>query len=327
MRITEKELRRIIREMALKGINIARAQQMDDTTGRQYYNSPDESGVFPKLSSPDFVPQVSAEDMYQATVRTWDRDSYKTYAARQFERFPVGLNVFLVPGAKGEAIDLLGGVSRFTRPDDPVANAEGLRIIRQHFPGAQIDDDDFNILLLTRRAHLIGASGLKKDDIVPPPRVFLNTEGVYNTFHALFDNGILQRERLAMSNQVDGVCAIVAGLKVIKYDYQAFKKLLSIGQESPLNGVFRLRTLRMKKVQDTSELRHELFTVSLIRQTVPVRPDEFPTHDMNGAEIPDDRRQMGINLVREMIPFLEDARDSWRELAGKTIIGSSTPTT
>ena len=58
-----------------------------------------------------------------------------------------------------------------------------------------------------------------------------------------------------------------------------------------------------------------------------MRPDEFPTHDMNGAEIPDDRRQMGINLVREMIPFLEDARDSWRELAGKTIIGSSTPTT
>ena len=71
IRISERKLRRIIREMALKGINIARAQKMDDTEAAGVYRSPDESGVFPPVYYPNFnliqYPELSAEDMYQAS--------------------------------------------------------------------------------------------------------------------------------------------------------------------------------------------------------------------------------------------------------------------
>jgi len=82
----------------------------------------------------------------------------------------------------------------------------------------------------------------------------------------------------------------------------------------------------MKRINNLRELVNELCTVALIRNTVPVRPDEFPTHDMYGFEIPEEERNKGIDLVNQMIPFLELARDSWRDLAGKTIIGGPTAT-
>jgi len=337
MIITEKQLRHLIREMALKGINITRAQQMDNSEVSDIYRSPDESGVFPTLYYPNYPstllsPELSAEDMYQATVRAWGRESYKSYAARQFERFPIGLNVFLVPGAKGEKSLRFNVEKRFTDPDDPAMNEKGLRIIRQHFPDVPIDNDDFNIVLLTQKADINTLGVDPNKDQVPPPKVFLDTQGVYNTFHALFDRGILSDRvqgsggitghQTAMKVLTDKICAIVGA-----EGYSKQKKLLVMGENSPLNSVFRLRTLRMKRVEDSSELANELFTVALIRQTVPVRPEEFPTHDINGVEIPEEKRQEGIDLVNQMIPLLENARDSWKYLAGKTIIGSSTPST
>ncbi len=339
MRITERQLRRLVREMvremALKGINIARAQKMDDPEALGVYRSPDESGVFPPVYHPyphsDILAkhELSVEDMYQATVRTWGREAYKSYAARQFERFPIGLNVFLVPGAKGRK----EGSKRFTDPDDPAMNEEGLRIIRQHFPDVSIDNDDFNIVLLTQKVEMSMPGVDPKKDLVPPPKAFLDTQGVYNTFHALFDRGILS-DRVqgpgggstgyltAMNVLTKKICAIVGA-----DNHSKQKKLLNMGENSPLNGVFRLRTLRMKKIEDASELANELFAVALIRQTVPVRPEEFPAHDINGVEIPEEKRQEGIDLVNQMIPLLENARDSWKYLAGKTIIGSPTPST
>ena len=322
MRITERDLRRLVREMALKGINIARAQQMDDETSGGLYRSPDAEGIFqPRDEFESLLPnKFSADDFYRASVRTWGRDSYKSYAARQFERFPVGLNIFLVPGAKGfehygEVVD-----GRFTELDDPRMNEKGLEFIRRHFPDVQIDADDFNIVLLTGRAlpilNLQSPDSIDTSkDPVAPPRSFLDDQGVYNTFHALFDGGILQN--LSVSNLGEEVCNIVAGTGDVE-------SLLMMGAGSALNQIFRLRTLKMKRITNVEEVGNELATVALIRQTIPVNTENFPTHDMNGVEIPEDARAEGIKFVNIIARKLELARDAWRILSGKTIIGSPT---
>ena len=97
-----------------------------------------------------------------------------------------------------------------------------------------------------------------------------------------------------------------------------------MGAGSPLNQIFRLRTLKMKRITNVEEVGNELATVALIRQTIPVNTENFPTHDMNGVEIPEDARAEGIKFVNIIARKLELARDAWRILSGKTIIGSPT---
>jgi hypothetical protein len=320
MKLTERQIRKIVREMALKSLNITKAQPMERGEGPEFYGSPDEAGMFP----PDPVYKTSnpftAEEFYSSAQRTWGRESYKKYAARQFERFPVGLNVFLLPGAAGK--DLYGLVNpdhteRFTVPDDPVANAEGRRIIAKHFPEVSIDGSDFNILILTGLRHKRAERG-EEYSLTPytsdTPKEFLEGEGVYNTFHSLFDGGPFDDYVVVLRNIADEIETIVApGLEPEETVYEM--------RNSPLYGLFRVKTLLRGAVQGAREMGNELAVVALIRNTVPVRPEEFPTHDIYGAEISEAARQRGMDLAREMIPLLEAIRDLYRNLAGKTIIG------
>jgi hypothetical protein len=322
MKLTERQIRKIVREMALKSLNITKAQPMERGEGPEFYGSPDEAGMFPpdpghgyKTSNP-----FTAEEFYSSAQRTWGRESYKKYAARQFERFPVGLNVFLLPGAAGKDVYELvnpDDTGRFTVPNDPVANAEGRRIIAKHFPDVPVEDSDFNILILTGLLHKQDPSS-EKYSLVPytssPPKEFLKAEGVYNTFHSLFDGGPFDDYAVDLRNIADEIETIVApGIKPGETVYGM--------RNSPLYGLFRVKTLLRGEVQDAREMGNELAIVALIRNTVPVRPEEFPTHDIYGAEISEAARQRGMDLAREMIPLLEAARDLYRNLAGKTIIG------
>jgi len=316
MRITERQIRKIVREMALKSLNITKAQPMERGEGPEFYGSPDEAGMFPpdpiyKASNP-----FTAEEFYSSAQRTWGRESYKKYAARQFERFPVGLNVFLIPGAAGKDVYELVGhdhTGRFTVPDDPVADAAGRRIIAKHFPEVSIDGSDFNILLLTGLRHKRALQG-EEHSLVPytsdTPKEFLEGEGVYNTFHALFDNGPFDDYAVSLRYLADEIASIFA----------LGEGIYSI-RNNPLYGLYRVKTLLRGDVTGSVEMGNELAVVALIRDTVPVRPEEFPTHDTDGAEIPEKDRQRGIELAREMIPHLEAARDLYRNLAGRTIIG------
>jgi len=319
MRITERQIRKIVREMALKSLNIAKAQPMErseETDEPEYYGSPDEAGMFADQHPVGRNP-FSAEEFYSATQKTWGREQYKRYAARQFERFPIGLNVFIVPGAAGRDVYNLVGrndTERFTDPADPVANAVARRIIEKHFPDVPIDGSDFNILLLTGVQLSIDSSGWPSIPTIGLDlKNFLAGDGVYNTFHALFDGGPLDEYAIQLRNLADDITSIVAPGKAY---YEIYKM-----RNNPMYGLFRVRTLQLGRVDDAREMGNELATVALVRNTVPVRPEEFPTHDINGAEIPEVYRQHGIRLATEMIPYLETIRDLHIGLAGKTVVG------
>jgi len=332
MKLNERDIRRIIRksleEMALKSIRVGMPRELPPGQESEYFETPEQyrvsreedlaalgksyedEGIEWELSRPG-EKIWSSEESYEAAMKTWGRESYISYAKRQFERFPPGLNVFVLPqAAKGVPF------SRFTYPDDAARNTEGLSIITHHFPDAQIDPDDFNVLVLIPK---IAEVGDRSKSPVLPPAEFLSADGIYNTFHALFDGGPLGEICENIRQQVGEVVEMICGHDV--YSREA-ERVLRMGEKSPFAKVFRLKTLRMKKLNDAGEIAPELCAVALIKNTIPINMENFPTQDVNGRIFTPEELNRGTMLLEDIAAALEPAKEAYVDLVGKTIIGS-----
>jgi len=332
MKLNEKTLRRMIKtsleEMALKSMKVGMPKKLPAGIESSYFETPEEYEAKKIADIPaqkkyyeeqgiEWDPKRSmgktwtSEESYAAAMKTWGRKSYMSYAERQFEKFPPGLNVFVIPQSAGSV-----PTSRFTYPDDPEANAEGLKIIAQHFPDAQIDPKDFNMLILMPK---IAEVGDRSKSPVLPPAEFLSADGIYNSFHALFDSGplgeICENIRYLVSDVIEMICGHDA------YSREA-EEIARMGEASPFAKIFRLKTLRMKKLNDAGEIAPELCTVALVRNTIPVNIENFPTSDINGREFTPEELNKGTMLLEDIAVGLEAARDAYVDLVGKTIIGS-----
>jgi len=319
MKMNEKTLRRMIKtsleEMALKSMQVGLPREMPAGEESVYFRTPEQINADKSLGDHGIGPDWSSEESYAATKKTWGRKTYASYAARQFERFPIGLNVFVIPQAADEI-----PYNRFTDPNDQQANQDGLRIIRRHFPDAQIDSDDFNVVVLIPKY-----SELRGDLYASPaalPKYFLDWDGIYNTFHAFFDGGILNEITSNIYDNVMEILDMIGGKNEDLEQYAVHRQgLIKMGKESPLARIFRLRTLRMNRLTADVEIVPELCTVALIRQTIPVNID-FPPTDSTGREFSPEEILRGTALLEEMALGLEDAKNAYKDLAGKTVIGS-----
>lgn len=318
MKLNEKALRRMIRtslkEMALKSLQVGMPREMPPGEESIYFRTPEQINADTSRGDSGIGPEWSSEESYGAAMKTWGRKAYATYAARQFERLPIGLNVFVIPQAADEA-----PYNRFTAPGDQKANQDGLRIIRNHFPDAQIDIDDFNVIVLIPKYTELRADFESPTAI---PKYFLDFDGIYNTFHAFFDGGILDKITSKIYDNVMEILEMIGGKNEDLEQYAVHRQeLIRMGKESPLARIFRLRTLRMNRLTADVEIVPELCTVALIRQTIPVNID-FPPTDSTGREFSPEEISRGTALLEEIALGLEDAKNAYIDLAGKTVIGS-----
>lgn len=315
MKLNEKALRQMIRnsleEMALKSMHVGMPKQLPAGLESRYFQTPEEYAAsleqYPELR----LKRWTSEESHTAAMKTWGRKSYRSYAEKQFEKFPPGLNVFVLPQSAGSAPD-----ARFTYPNDAEANAEGLSIISHHFPDAQIDTKDFNILVLIPQNSEVGD---RNENPVLPPAEFLSADGIYNTFHALFDSGPLGEICDGIRDQVSDVIEMICGHDA--YSREA-EQIARMGEASPLAKVFRLKTLRMKKLNDAGEIAPELCTVALVKNTIPVNIENFPTEDASGRAFTPEEMNRGTMLLEDIAVGLEAAKEAYVDLVGKTIIGS-----
>jgi hypothetical protein len=318
MRISEKAIRRIIRssleEMALKTMQVGLPRPMAPGQETPMYMTPEEFAVSDmSVGQPNWTSQES----HAAAMKTWGRKSYESYAKNQFERLPIGLNVFVLPKTGAHRT-----YSRFTDPDDDGSNTVCMNIIRRHFPDAQIDPDDLNIVILTPHWEELS----NRTGPVTSPADFLQFDGIYNTVHALFDSGPLGDICDEIREDVSRVVYLIAG--VPEGEFISNEKLNRVigsrtkQPQSPLNGIFRLKTLRSGRLNDEAEIAPELCTVALIRNTIPVNIEAFPSENIDGVEFTPEEFNEGMSLLEDMAMKLESARDAWQRLQGKTIIGS-----
>jgi hypothetical protein len=318
MRISEKAIRRIIRrsleEMALKSMQVGLPRPMATGQETPVYMTPEEYAASDmSIDQPSWTSQES----HAAAMKTWGRKSYESYAKNQFERLPIGLNVFVLPKTGA-----MPTYRRFTDPDDDGSNRAGMNIIRQHFPDAQIDPDDLNIVILTPHQEELSA----RTGPVTSPADFLRFDGIYNTVHALFDSGPLGDICDEIREDVSRIAYLIAG--VPEGEFISNEKLSRVigsrtnQPKSPLNSIFRLKTLRSGRLNDEAEIAPELCTVALIRNTIPVNVDSFPAENIDGVEFTPEEFSEGMSLLEDISMKLEGARDAWQRLQGKTIIGS-----
>jgi hypothetical protein len=311
MRITERQIRKIVREMALKSYNIVTD---DDPVGDEPFvigDVPDAAGPF-DLTGPPVVRQLSytrQRDPAERAAgreyieRTYGQKGYRRTAERQYGRVPFPVNIFVLPpGDKREGTTGIAGLMGIIKrgPDprlmDPAMQGRLMELISRLSPeeAAKIEPGDMTLIIVP------GSS--KK-----PIGWWRTYDGVYMAIHALFEwEG-------PFVDETDGVIRIYKELDRFNFEsgvieYAGDTSTWTMQEIMPM---FKMRTmgLEIKSGADRYDIYQEICTYAFLQAAPPIRLGSYPVVDRDGNPLDPAITAQGNEIlqrlydhVNEMIP-------------------------
>jgi hypothetical protein len=199
MRITEKDLRRLVREMALKSYTVLPGEENlggEDIPLGVDLEDPREEEVFYRPAKPEDRPAVQAY-----LDRTYRQPGYRRTVERQFGIIPFPLNVFVLPSvseifqgvnlSRGAEVERIG-----TRLENGMVDHNGrktvLDLLERIQPGCTSVIDPGDATLIVQPAGIeekMKGKSAEEIRVMPDIKRWREGDGVYMAIHALFENG------------------------------------------------------------------------------------------------------------------------------------------
>jgi len=318
MRLTERQIRKIVREMALKSYNIIPS---DETLGGETFDLGYEEGA---EVDAQYVPEPDPDVRARSGAyigRTYGQKGYRRTVERQMERTPFPLNVFILP-----SVDMfyseagLGGVDRSPDPArlGPDSQAKMLSFLERIAPEAAAQISPGDVTLIIQPAGLgerdESFNELTPEDIGSHPNIktWRQGDGVYMAFHAMFDNGGLGMYNVPFNDPFGRISELIMEY-VIAGDYERESEILA--------QILRIKTLRdAARTGGGHDTLDELATVAVLRDAIPVNLGSFPTEDVEGNPIPQEVVAEGNDAIQELYDAVVSVKENvYAAIAGKII--------
>ena len=313
MRITERQLRRLVREMALKSYNIVTD---DEPLGDEPFvigDVPDAAGLI-DLTSPQVVRQLSytrqrdpAERVSgrEYIERTYGQKGYRRTAERQYARVPFPVNIFVLPPGAYDGFHMrIAGMTGIIKrgPDprlmDPAMQGRLMELISTLSPeeAAKIEPGDMTLII---------APGSSKKSI----GWWRTGDGVYMAIHALFEwEG-------PFADETDGVIRVYNELDNFNFESGVIEEAgdTSIWTMEEIMPMFKMRTmgLEIKSGADRYDIYQEICTYAFLQGAPPINLGSYPVVDREGNPLDPEITAQGNEIlqrlydhVKEMIPRL-----------------------
>jgi len=327
MKLTERQIRQIVREMALKSYRVVSPESMPDeefdlgATEEKVFGS-EETEAVPMTYMPETDPEMG-EKSRAYTSRTYEQPGYRKTAERQYKSTPFPVNIVVLPDSSyGSGMRVSG------RGPDPSKMLPGTQeklfaFLERISPEAAASVDPGDVTLIIKPAPFSGGDGLSSlsvDEIkvMPDIKRWREGDGVYVAIHAMFEaNGNFAyavREPAHIFARIDDLLA-EAGWE--EEDIRAKAEA----------GILRIKTLRNAVAKGKKQGYYEghdtdieLIVVSFLNNVPAVNLDSFPTVGLDGEPIDPEIVLEGNGLIADLYSAVERSiADVYSKVVGKII--------
>jgi hypothetical protein len=311
MRITERQIRKIVREMALKSYNIVTD---DDPVGDEPFviGNVIDKGLYDEewpdqatstLSYTRQLDPVEREKGRDYVAGTYGQKGYRRTVERQYARVPFPVNIFVLPpGARDKQYRSIVGLTglRERGPDPRMMGGDMqgrlMELIRVLSPdeAAQISPEDMTLIIVP---------GNNKRY----PGFWRTYDGAYMAIHALFEyDG-------PFSDELHGVKKIYKAFDMFNYEAGVVEDIddYSSWTMEKIVPMFKMRTMssEVKQGAERYDIGQEICTYAFLQAAPPIRLGSYPVVDREGNPLDPAITAQGNEIlqrlydhVNEMIP-------------------------
>jgi hypothetical protein len=322
MRITEKDLRRLVREMALKSYTVLPGEEnlgKEDIPLGVDLEDPREKEVFYRPAKPEDRPAVQAY-----LDRTYRQPGYRRTVERQYGNIPFPVNIFVLPTVSAfvQGMNLMRGVnvgSLFTRLENGMVEGSGtaavLDLLEKMQPGCTdvIDPGDATLIIQPMGTPGLGGKSAEEIRVMPDIKRWREDDGAYMAIHSLFESpgGPYYRYAQALDGPYGDLLSLLsdAGYDPIKSDV--------------IEGILRVKTLRNARAAHTKKVKaglapgfysriphdteQEICTVANLIGKAPVNLNSFPQTSPEGEPLDPELISAGNEKIQEIHDLAQNA--------------------
>ena len=312
MRLTERQIRKIVREMALKSYNVLPSDESLGSEDVPLGYAEEKFGINSRADYDGSISYTPAAGDPRAGIyisKTYGQPGYRSTVARQYGKIPFPVNIFVLPSisALDQGITSYRGTMRlvqkdlesgtYSYDDSPI-----LDLLERIQPGCTsvIEPGDATLIIQPAGA----AAGSAEEMQVMDTRGWRQGDGVYLALHALYEAGgpmssSMQRVEKPYKELLDL-------LQYAGYDSVPLgEALVRILRVRTLRDAFRMQKASVARGEQNSgppsnDTEVELLVVANLIGKSPVNLNTFPTTRPDGEPLAEDLVLRGNEAIQAL---------------------------